>query len=55
MTAHGFRVMASTLLNGSGKWLPDAIECVLAHNRRDIVRAAYHRGADWQERVDMAQ
>jgi integrase len=26
MTAHGFRAMASTLLNESGKWSPDAIE-----------------------------
>lgn len=26
MTAHGFRAMASTLLNGSGKWSYDAIE-----------------------------
>lgn len=31
MTAHGFRAMASTLLNESGKWNPDAIERALAH------------------------
>jgi integrase len=31
MTAHGFRAMASTLLNESGKWHPDAIERALAH------------------------
>jgi integrase len=55
MTAHGFRAMASTLLNESGKWSPDAIERALAHKDKDIVRAAYHRGAHWQERVDMAQ
>jgi integrase len=55
MTAHGFRAMASTLLNESGKWSPDAIERALAHKDRDIVRAAYHRGAHWQERVEMAQ
>src|SRR3546814_5436348 len=29
MTAHGFRAMASTLLNESGKWSPDAIERAL--------------------------
>lgn len=34
MTAHGFRAMASTLLNESGKWSPDAIERALAHRRR---------------------
>ncbi len=55
MTAHGFRAMASTLLNESGKWTPDAIERALAHGDSDKVRAAYHRGAHWQERVKMAQ
>ncbi|WP_226637777.1 tyrosine-type recombinase/integrase [Novosphingobium profundi] len=55
MTAHGFRAMASTLLNESGKWHPDAIERALAHGDRDKVRAAYHRGAHWKERVEMAQ
>jgi integrase len=30
MTAHGFRAMASTLLNESGKWSVDAIERALA-------------------------
>ena len=55
MTAHGFRSMASTLLNESGKWSPDAIERALAHSDTDSVRAAYHRGTHWQERVEMAQ
>jgi integrase len=55
MTAHGFRAMASTLLNESGKWSPDAIERALAHRDNDQVRAAYHRGAHWDERVTMAQ
>ena len=55
MTAHGFRAMASTLLNECGKWHPDAIERALAHGDSDKVRAAYHRGAHWQERVEMAQ
>lgn len=53
MSAHGFRAMASTLLNGSGKWSPDAIE--LAHKDNNQVRGAYHRGAHWAERVAMAQ
>jgi integrase len=55
MTSHGFRSTASTLLNESGKWSVDAIERALAHGDADTVRAAYHRGAHWQERVLMAQ
>jgi len=55
MTSHGFRAMASTLLNESGLWHPDAIERALAHGDPDRVRAAYHRGAHWDERVRMAQ
>lgn len=55
LTAHGFRAMASTLLNESGKWNPDAIERALSHGDTDKVRAAYHRGAHWKERVEMAQ
>ena len=37
MTAHGFRAMASTLLNENGKWHPDAIERALAHGDTDMV------------------
>ena len=47
--------MGSTLLNESGKWQPYAIERALAHKDRDQVRAGYHRGAHWSERVEMAQ
>jgi integrase len=55
MTAHGFRSIASTLLNESGKWNPDAIERALAHKDGNAVRGAYHRGTHWDERVQMAQ
>ncbi len=55
MTAHGFRSMASTLLNESGKWSADAIERALGHKDSNSVRAAYHRGKHWGERVQMAQ
>jgi integrase len=55
MTAHGFRSTASTLLNESGKWTYDAIERALSHADGNQVRAAYHRGAHWPERVEMAQ
>jgi len=55
MSAHGFRSTASSLLNESGKWSPDAIERALAHGDTDGVRAAYNRGEYWKERTAMAQ
>ena len=55
MTAHGFRAMASTLLNESGLWSSDAIEKALAHDSSSSVRGTYHRGSHWAERVRMAQ
>lgn len=55
MTAHGFRSTASTLLNESGLWNPDAIERALAHSSGGSVRGTYHRGQHWAERVEMAQ
>ncbi len=54
-TTHGFRATATTLLNESGRWSPDAIERALAHAEKDTVRAAYNRGAFWEERVEMAE
>ncbi|TRL35042.1 tyrosine-type recombinase/integrase [Rhizobium straminoryzae] len=53
-TSHGFRASASSLLNESGKWSPDAIEAELAHMGADEVRKAYHRALYWEERVKMA-
>ncbi len=55
VTAHGFRASASTLLNESGKWHPDAIERQLAHVESDDVRRAYARGDHWPERKRMMQ
>lgn len=55
MTSHGFRAAFSTMANESGKWNPDAIERALAHADMDGIRAAYARGAYWQERVALAQ
>ncbi|MGD9883694.1 MAG: tyrosine-type recombinase/integrase [Reyranella sp.] len=55
VTAHGFRATASTLLNESGRFSPDAIERALAHQDPDPVRRAYARGSFWKERVEMAQ
>lgn len=53
-TAHGFRTIASTLLNEQG-WSPDAIERQLAHAPRDQVRAAYNRAQYLEERRRMMQ
>lgn len=53
-TAHGFRTIASTLLNEQG-WSPDAIERQLAHAPRDQVRAAYNRAQYLDERRRMMQ
>jgi integrase len=54
-TAHGFRATASSLLNESGKWHPDAIERQLAHIENNDVRRAYTRGEYWDQRVEMMQ
>ncbi len=55
VTAHGFRATASSLLNESGLWSPDAIERQLAHVEVNEVRRAYARSAYWDERVRMMQ
>lgn len=54
MTGHGFRSMASTLLNEMG-WHRDAIERQLAHAEKDGVRAAYNRAEHLPERRKMMQ
>jgi integrase len=54
MTAHGFRSMASTLLNEMG-WNRDAIERQLAHAERDAIRAAYNYAEHLPVRREMIQ
>lgn len=54
MTTHGFRSMASTLLN-ERQWNRDAIERQLAHCERDAIRAAYNRANYLPERREMMQ
>jgi integrase len=49
MTGHGFRAMASTILNEMGH-RPDVIERQLAHVERNKVRAAYNRAQYLAER-----
>jgi integrase len=54
MTPHGFRGMASSLLNERG-WNPDAIERQLAHKDHNQIRAAYNRAEYMDERKRMLQ
>jgi integrase len=53
-TGHGFRSMASTLLNEQG-FPPDVIELQLAHAERNKVRAAYNKAQRLGERKAMMQ
>lgn len=55
VTAHGLRSTASTMLNESGLWHPDAIERALAHGDSNAIRGVYNRGNYWDERIKMAQ
>lgn len=52
--AHGFRAMASTLLNEQG-WPSDVIERQLAHAPRNKVRATYNRAEHLPERRKLMQ
>ena len=54
MTIHGFRGMASTLLNGQG-YRADVIETQLAHAEKNIVRKAYNHAEYLPERRHMMQ
>ncbi len=54
MTGHGFRSMASTLLNEQG-WNRDAIERQLAHAERNNIRTAYNYAEYLPERRKMMQ
>lgn len=54
MCAHGFRAMASTLLNELG-YRPDIIEISLAHGDENKVRAVYNRAEYMEERRKMMQ
>ena len=54
MTIHGFRAMASTLLNEMG-FAPDWIERQLAHAERNKVRESYNHAEFLRERRGMVQ
>jgi integrase len=54
MTGHGFRTLASTILNEKG-YAPDVIERQLAHEDSDKIRSAYNRAEYLLERKKMMQ
>jgi integrase len=63
-TVHGFRALASTILNEAvtevdGKkhrmWSVDAIERALAHTEQNKVKGAYDRGDRFEERTRLMQ
>ena len=54
-TTHGFRSVASTILNESGLWHPDSIERQLAHFETNKVRSAYDRSEHLSDRRKMMQ
>lgn len=54
MTGHGFRTVASTILNETG-FNPDAIERQLAHCERNEIRGAYNRAEYLPQRKAMMQ
>jgi len=54
MTGHGFRSLASTILNEKG-YPPDWIERQLAHEDDDKIRSAYNRAEYLLERKKMMQ
>ncbi|WP_346899029.1 integrase arm-type DNA-binding domain-containing protein [uncultured Roseibium sp.] len=54
VTAHGFRVTASTILNQRG-YDPDVIEAVLAHQDRNTIRRTYNRATYFEQRTKLMQ
>jgi len=55
MTAHGFRALASTVLNEHSPFDKDVIERQLQHQESDEVRAAYNRAQYLKQRRELMQ
>jgi integrase len=53
MTAHGFRALASTVLNEHSGFAHDVIERQLSHKETDEVRAAYNRASYLPKRREL--
>lgn len=54
-TIHGFRHLASTILNESMLFKPDIIESSLAHSGRDQIRAIYNKAQYIEQRRELLQ
>lgn len=54
VTAHGFRVTASSILNSRG-FDADVIEATLAHQDSNAIRRTYNRATYWKQRIVMMQ
>ncbi|MGS1115967.1 tyrosine-type recombinase/integrase [Castellaniella sp. UC4442_H9] len=54
-TGHGFRGLASTIMNERSGIRPDVIECQLAHKEKNKVREAYNHAKYWDERCALMQ
>ena len=54
LTPHGFRHMASTILNELG-YRPDIIEKQLSHSDKNSIRDAYNKAVYLEERKNMMQ
>lgn len=55
LVGHGFRSMASTVLNESGEFSPDWIERQLAHAEKNATRGAYNAALYLPQRARMMQ
>lgn len=55
MTVHGFRALASTVLNEQSGFAHDVIERQLQHKETDAVRAAYNRAQYLTQRRELMQ
>ncbi|MFA5664116.1 tyrosine-type recombinase/integrase [Castellaniella sp.] len=54
-TGHGFRGLASTVMNEHSGIRPDAIERQLAHKDRNKIRRTYNHAEYWDERCALMQ
>ncbi|NLY64424.1 MAG: integrase arm-type DNA-binding domain-containing protein [Alcaligenaceae bacterium] len=54
-TTHGFRGLASTLMNEKGRFHPDVIERQLSHKERNKIRRAYDHSLHLEERHRLMQ
>jgi integrase len=55
MSGHGFRAVASTILNEESPFDPEVIERQLAHKERNSTKAAYNRAEHMRQRRTMMQ